>query len=128
TTLTTFTAGFAALDEKAMALVMTPSSSSSSASLARTASPRWMRTGVSTTCPACSSTSKYCTGPSLSVTLFGRVSWFLDVSFASTRSDQRALQAELFQRAAFDVHCLDAVVLGLEAGDLEEAHRALVVP
>jgi hypothetical protein len=55
----------------------------SSASLARTASPRWMRTGVSTICPSRTSTSKYSAAATASTALLGSVSWFLDVSLAS---------------------------------------------
>ena len=55
----------------------------SSASFARTASPRWMRTGVNTICPSRVCTSKYSAGPTACVTLLGSVSWFLDVILAS---------------------------------------------
>ena len=56
----------------------------SSASLARTASARWMRKGVSTMTPSLVSTSKYSTGPMALVMALGRVNWFLAVILAST--------------------------------------------
>src|SRR5262249_46659735 len=56
---------------------------SSSASLARTASARWIRTGVRMIWPSLASTSKYSAGPTALVTALGRVSWFFAVIFAS---------------------------------------------
>src|SRR5712692_1104185 len=47
---------------------------SSSASLARTASARWIRTGVRMIWPSLASTSKYSVGPTALVTALGRVS------------------------------------------------------
>ena len=55
----------------------------SAASFARTASPRWIRTGVSTIWPLSTATSKYSVAPTWSVTLRGSVSWFLEVILAS---------------------------------------------
>jgi hypothetical protein len=42
-----------------------------------------MRTGVSTIRPLLASTSNYCVAPTAAVMLFGRVSWFFEVSLAS---------------------------------------------
>ncbi|MBK8745200.1 hypothetical protein [Propionivibrio sp.] len=54
-----------------------------SASLARTASPRWMRTGVSTIWPLMASTSKYSGESMVAVMLLGSVNWFFEVILAS---------------------------------------------
>src|SRR5882672_33290 len=62
---------------------MSRSCKPSSASFARTASARWIRTGVSTITPSLACTSKYSTGPSAVVMALGSVSWFLAVILAS---------------------------------------------
>src|SRR6185312_11362816 len=59
---------------------------SSSASLARTASARCMRTGVNTSWPARTSISKYSALSTASTAAFGKVSWFLEVIFASMKA------------------------------------------
>lgn len=69
----------------AIAAARSSSPRSSSASLARTASARCMRTGVNTSWPARVSISKYSARPTASTAAFGRVSWFLEVIFASMR-------------------------------------------
>jgi multidrug transporter EmrE-like cation transporter len=68
---------------QATASATSASVSDSSASLARTASARWMRTGVSTTWPLRVSTSKYSAGPTACVPALSSVSWFLLVILAS---------------------------------------------
>src|SRR5882724_7215427 len=77
-----FVRAFGFLDH-ATASTMSCSAMSSSASLARTASARWMRTGVRMIWPPWAFTSKYSTAPTALVTLLGSVSWFLEVSLAS---------------------------------------------
>ena len=69
----------------AHATASTTSSSTrpSSASLAHTASARWMRTGVRMIWPPWAFTSKYSTAPKAFVTLLGSVSRFLEVNLAS---------------------------------------------
>jgi hypothetical protein len=59
-----------------------------SASLARTASARWMRTGVKMIRPSLASTSNHSVGPMAFVMLLGRVRWLLAVIFASPESSR----------------------------------------
>jgi hypothetical protein len=72
----------------------------SSANLARTASPRWMRTGVNTICPSRVCTSKYSAGPTACVTLLGSVSWFFEVILASMSASGRKVRIPYFTRLA----------------------------
>src|SRR5205814_9088888 len=70
----------------------------SAASFARTASARWIRTGVRMIWPFLASTSKYSAVPTALVMLLGSVSWFLEVTLASMFKCYRKVRNPYFSR------------------------------